>query len=169
METKELDNLNRDELFKELKGKCKSVVKRNLYSFIAWILVILLLIFTWQTPDDSKKIFYFIFWPVLFCFVGWSLLFDLRFLKIVDNLDTPDRLLHWFEKRHRYNYILWLVAGILISVSYLVESGFNFGATVGVVLGIGIIAFLFYSTDGPWWYRKEKDIIERLREFVEKK
>lgn len=57
METKELDNLNRDELFNELKGKCKSVVKRNLYSFIAWILVILLLIFTWQTPDDPKKIF----------------------------------------------------------------------------------------------------------------
>ncbi len=169
METKELDNLNKDELFNELKGKCKSIVKRDLFGFIIWILVFVLLIFTWQRLDDPKEIFFFIFWLFVFCFEGWSLLFDLRFLKIVDNLDTPNRLLHWFEKRHRYNFILWLVAIILIFASFLVESSFNLGAVVGVVIGIGIIAYLFYSSDGPWWYRKEKDIIERLRELGEYK
>ena len=170
METKESDNLNRDQLLEELKAKCKSIVKRDLLlGIIVWIIVILLLIFTWQRLDNPKNIFYIIFWIIIVCFGGWLLLFDFRFLKKVDNLDTPNRLLYWFEKKHRYNFIGWLVSMVFILGGYILEAGFDFGAIVGVVLAIGIIASLFYYGDGPWWYRKDNDIIEQLRELGEKK
>lgn len=48
METNTLNNENRRELFEELKGKCKSMLKRDLYGFIVLILVIPLMFFTGQ-------------------------------------------------------------------------------------------------------------------------
>ena len=169
METKELESLNRDELFEELKGKCKSIVKRDLYGVIVLILVIPLLFFSLQKLGDPKNIIYFISWITIFCYGVWLLLFDYRSLKNFDSLDTPERLLHWFEKKHRYRMITWFIGGIFLSVIFIVESWFKIGAIVGVALAIGIIALLFYYGDGPWWYRKDMDIIEQLRELVEKK
>ena len=99
---------------------------------------------------------------------GWLLLFDILFLKKADNLDTPD-LLNLFEKKHRYNIIGWLVSLIFVMGGFIFASDFNIGAFVGVAIGIVIIVLLFFNDGGPWWYRKEKDIIEQLRELVEKK
>ena len=150
METNTLNNENRRELFEELKGKCKSIVKRDLYGVIVLILVIPLLFFTGQKLGDPKNIIYFILWIAIFCFWGWSLLYDYRSLKNFDSLDTPERLLHWFEKVHRYRMITWFVGGICIFGIMLVGAGFNIGAIMGVALAIGIIALLFYYSDGPW-------------------
>ena len=168
METNTLNNENRRELFEELKGKCKSIVKRDLYESIILILFIPLLFFTAQKLGDPKNIFYFICWITIFCYGVWLLLFDYRSLKNLGSLDTPERLLHWFEKVHRYRMITWFVGGICIFGIMLVGAGFNIGAIMGVALAIGIIALLFYYSDGPWWYRKDMDIIEQLRELVEK-
>ena len=171
METNTLDNQTRNELFEELKGKCKSIVKRDLYGCIVLILVIPLLFFTLQKLGDPKNIIYFMvyfmLWITFFCYGVWLLL-DYRSLKNLDSLDTPERLLHWFEKVHRYRMITWFVGGICIFGIMLVGAGFNIGAIMGVALAIGIIALLFYYSDGPWWYRKDMDIIEQLRELVEK-
>ena len=168
METNTLNNQTRNELFEELKGKCKSIVKRDLYESIILILFIPLLFFTAQKLGDPKNIIYFMLWITIFCFGVWSLLYDYRSLKNFDSLDTPERLLHWFEKVHRYRMITWFVGGICIFGIMLVGAGFNIGAIMGVALAIGIIALLFYYSDGPWWYRKDMDIIEQLRELVEK-
>ena len=168
METNTLNNENRRELFEELKGKCKSIVKRDLYGFIVLILVIPLLFFTLQKLGDPKNIIYFMLWITIFCFGVWSLLYDYRSLKNFDSLDTPERLLHWFEKVHRYRMITWFVGGIFLFVIFIVDSWFDIWAIMGVALAIGIMALLFYSSDGPWWYRKDMDIIEQLRELVEK-
>ena len=169
METQELENLNRKELFEELKDKCKSIVKRDLYGVIVLILVIPLLFFTLQKLGDPKNIIYFMLWITIFCFGGWSLLYDYRSLKNFDSLDTPERLLHWFEKVHRYRMITWFVGGIFLFVIFIVDAWFNIWAIMGVALAVGIMALLFYYSDGPWWYRKDMDIIEQLRELVEKK
>ena len=69
METKELESLNRDELFEELKGKCKSIVKRDLYSVIICILIIPILFFTAQKLGDPKNIIYLMFWITIFAMV----------------------------------------------------------------------------------------------------
>ncbi len=168
METNTLNNQTRNELFEELKGKCKSIVKRDLYESIILILFIPLLFFTAQKLGDPKNIIYFMLWITIFCYGVWLLLFDYRSLKNLGSLDTPERLLHWFEKVHRYRMITWFVGGICIFGIMLVGAGFNIGAIMGVALAIGIIALLFYYSDGPWWYRKDMDIIEQLRELVEK-
>ena len=168
METNTLNNHTRNELFEELKGKCKSIVKRDLYESIILILFIPLLFFTAQKLGDPKNIIYFMLWITIFCYGVWLLLFDYRSLKNLGSLDTPERLLHWFEKVHRYRMITWFVGGICIFGIMLVGAGFNIGAIMGVALAIGIIALLFYYSDGPWWYRKDMDIIEQLRELVEK-
>ncbi len=113
METKEFDNLSKEELFQVIKEKCKSVLKRDLYGgIIVLVLVILLLVFTWQRLDASKDISFFMFWIVFVCYWGWLLLNDYRFLKKVDSVDTPERLLYSFEKKHHYNSIGWIVACI---------------------------------------------------------
>lgn len=169
METNTLNNENRKELFEELKGKCKSMLKRDLYGFIVLILFIPLLFLTGQKLGEPKNIIYFILWIAIFCFGGWSLLYDYRSLKNIDSLDTPERLLHWFEKVHRYRMIFWIVGCVCIFGIMLVGAGFDIWAIMGVALAIGIMALLFYSSGGPWWYRKDMDIIEQLRELVEKK
>ena len=104
----------------------------------------------------------------IFCFGGWLLLFNYRSFKNIDSLDTPERLLHWFEKKHRYNMILWIVGSIFLFAILLVHSGFNIWTIVGVALAIGIIALAYYSGEGPLSYRKDRDIIEQLRELVGK-
>ena len=170
MNPSEIDNQNRDELFNELKDKCKSIVKFDLYGWlICCIVVIVLLFFTAQRLGDSKDIICFVSWIAVVCFGGCLLLFNFQSLKKIDSLDTPDRLLHWFEKIHRYRMIAWLVSGIFLFVIFLLESGSHFGAIVGIGLAIGIIVLFFYYGNGPWWYRKDKDIIEQLRELVDKK
>ena len=102
-------------------------------------------------------------------FGGWLLVIDFRFLKKADHLDAPG-LLNLFEKRSRYNFISWLVFYFIFIIGGIfVVSGLDIGAYVGVAIWLVIVAILFYSTGGPWWYRKEKNIIEQLRELVEKK
>lgn len=170
METNESDNLNRNELFEELKGKCKSIAQRDLYGgLFAMVLVILLLIFSGDRLDNPKNLLYFIFWIVIACLGGWLMLIDYRYLKKNGDLDTPDRLLYWFEKRHRYNLIGWIAICILLIGSLLVEPGADFYGYVGVAFGIAIVVIIFFCCGGPWWYLKEKDIIEQLRELVDKK
>ena len=97
------------------------------------------------------------------------MLFDVQFLKKVGKQDTPDWLLHCFEKNHRYRMIIWLVTLIVLFAYILVDFDFHWAAIVSEVLVIVILALLFYYGDGLWWYRNEKDVIEQLRELVEKK
>lgn len=103
------------------------------------------------------------------CLGGWSTLLDFQFLKKVDNLDIPDQLLYWFEKKHRYNLISWIVSYLLFIGIILVNPGSDFWTYLGVAIGIVIVVIIFYNCGGTWWYRKEKEIIEQLRELVEKK
>lgn len=64
--------------------------------------------------------------------------------------------------------ITWFVGGIFLFVIFIVDSWFNIWAIMGVALAIGIIALGYYSGEGPVCYRKDMDIIEQLRELVEK-
>ena len=65
--------------------------------------------------------------------------------------------------------IFWIVGCVCIFGIMLVGAGFDIWAIMGMALGIGIVVLCFYSSGGPWWYRKDMDIIEQLRELVEKK
>ena len=171
METKELSNLNRDELFKVLKDKCKSIVKRDLYCWLLCsILVIPLLFSTAQRLlDGPVSIPYYIFGIVIVCLGVWSLLFNVRYLDKVDKIGTPGQLLYWFVKRPRYNLIFWLILCVFISRHSSPSShGSSFEDYLAVFICFVIIALIVYR-GAPWLIRKEKDIIEQLIELVKKK
>ena len=171
METKELDVLNRGELFEELREKCKSFVEHEFYGWIICIcgILLILLFFSELLTDYHNNMLDSIIWIVFLCMGGLFILLDFRFLKKFDNLDTPDRLLYWFEKRHRYNFIVWLVSCILITCIFLIKPSLDLWAYVCVAIGIVIVVILFFYCGGPLWYRKEKEIIEQLRELIGKK
>ena len=170
METQELENLNRKELFEELKDKCKSIVKRDLYcGLVAWFLVILLLIFAGVRLDNPKNMLYTILWIVLVSLAVVLFLYDCWFLKKVGNFDTPDRLLYCFEKKHRYNLIAWLFSLVFIIGIPFVGRGIDYGLIIGMAIVTVITVIIMYYSGGPLWYRKEKDIIEQLQELTDKK
>ena len=170
METQELENLNRTDLFEELKDKCKSIVKRDLYcGLVAWFLVILLLIFAGVRLYNPKNMLYTILWIVLVSLAVGLFLYDCWFLKKVGNFDTPDRLLYCFEKKHRYNLIAWLFSLVFIIGIPFVGRGIDYGLIIGMAIATVITVIIMYYSGGPLWYRKEKDIIEQLRELTDKK
>lgn len=169
METEEFNNLNRDKLFEELRGKCKKLAKRDFYGWLIGC-CILVIPFFFISPrlDSPKNIFFFTFLIVIICLGSWFALFNFRFLKKFDTLDTPDRLLTWLEKKHRYNLILWLVACICLIGSYFASCDFSIGTYLGAAVLIVFIVIIFCG-GGPLWYLKEKLIIEQLQELVDKK
>lgn len=168
METKESDSQLSVELFEGLKGKCKSSVKRDLYIWLACCIILIPLFFTGIKLDDYKGIKFFIFLIVILCMGGWFSLFNIRLLKQFDNFDTPERLLYCFEKRHRFDLILWLVSCIGIIGIYFLTYGLSFWSYLSAAIFIVVFAFIYYS-GGPLMYRKDSDIIEQLHELVDKK
>ena len=174
METKELDNLKRDDFLRMLKDKLKREINSNIF-FI--ILVILILFFSVQRLlDNPKNSFDFIIvllWGWFLLYKGWFTLFNYRFLKKVDNLDTPDRLLRWLEKSYRYKMIGGIVSCIILLLFgiFLFKTGLDFWGYVGAIgiVIIAIVSIVSYFRGGSGWYRKEKDMIEQLRELIEKK
>ena len=106
METKELDNLNRGELFKELKGKCKSRTKIGLYGWLALLFLLLLLVFlevniSYKLNQNlqHREITLYIEEALFICAFCWYSLNNYRFLQKIDGLDSPDQLLHFYEKK----------------------------------------------------------------------
>lgn len=167
METKELDNPCKEE-FLEIKGQCKSRVKRDVYTGLICVIILILLLFDGLRVDGPKNMLSTMIMIAIVCSVVWMTVLSFRYLKKVDNLDTPDQLLYWFEKKHRYDLISWLVNCLLFTGLFLAKPGSNLWIYVGVAVGIVIVALFCYS-GGSLWYRKEKDTIEQLRELAEKK
>lgn len=174
METKESDNLNRDNFLKMLKVKLKREINGDIFFMI---LVIPYLFLSVNRLVDSKDSFDFInvcLWGWLLLYRGWFTLFNYRFLKKVDNLDTPDRLLYWLEKRHRYLKIgggLIPCILLLLFAIFLVKTGSDIWSYVGAIgmVIVAIVLMVYYLGGCSGWYRQEKDMIEQLRELVEKK
>ena len=168
METKELDNLSRTELFEVLKGKCKSNAKRDFYGGLMFLsLAILYLLFpNWEGLDESNPMIYFIFWIGFGCSSVWEAIYNYRLLKKIDNIDTPDELLYRIEKKHRYNIILFIAVWILLFI-YTAMTGFNYVFLAFWIVATLVILFCFFKNLG--WYGTDKEMIKQLRELVEKK
>lgn len=171
METGELYNSNRDELFQTLKGKCKKIAKLDFWGgLICLIITIGFLILIWQRLNDPFNMVYFIFWAVYFCGAVWMILYNYRFLKKFDNLDTPDQLLYWFEKKNQKDIICWFASMFLVISTNSAIVFKNAGVPTGIiatVLCILVIVLLYYGSSGSW-NRRNNDIIEDLQELVEK-
>ena len=171
METKELDNLSRTELFELFKAKCKSNAKRGICIGLIVLLSVVYILFTnWQRPDDTKSIIFFIFQIVIGCISGWAVLNNYLLLKRIDNLDTPDQLLYHLEKTHRYNLIGLFVLFIFFTGWFFVR-GSDFidyvSGAICLVATVAILFCIFYKNSARNWLSKERR--KQLQEHVEKK
>ena len=103
METQASDNLNKMVLFEEIKRKCKSRARNELFTslcLLLFVIVTFLLLERTHDSHESKNIIFYIFSIVFLCISGWLILFSYRFYKRIDTLGTPEQLLHHFEKKN---------------------------------------------------------------------
>lgn len=176
METEELDNLNRNELFDELKGKCKKRSVRVIYEGLITLLL-LILVFVFIAPQPSQYIiedYFFIIFIAVGCAVfGWSFLYNYRFKKNIDMIDTPDQLLCEYEKITRNDKIGAIVLWILVIVGTLIiaiiKADMNSLRGSLWIIFAAIIMYLMYRSGINRFYRRENEILEQLRELVDKK
>lgn len=169
METEALDNLSRGERFEMLKKMCRS--RTIMYITIIAMAAVLVLILVFQMysgpkPFDTKDMISFVIWLVIGCIAGWLGLYNYRFKKKIDDLETPEQLLSWFRKNSLIEKIAGSSGWLLVIIESVVRV--NLFSIIEAVAAFVIILFFTIKSYGPW-YRKEKEIIEQLQELVEKK
>ena len=167
MEKKDFDGINRDDLFEEIKDKCKSRAKGSIYvTLIILIMAIAYLIYLGQRLYDTKDIVSFILWFIFGCIAGGIALCNYRFKKRIDNPNTPNQVLSWFKKSFRIEIIFWIAAWlILIGQSIVSGPFFEIIETVAAFVVVTLLTFYGYGR----WNRRNKEIIEQLQELAEKK
>lgn len=170
METKKISNLSRTELFEVLKEKCKSNAKRDIHGgLIALIIALVFFLFhNWRIPNDTKSNIY-ILWIVIACLSVWTLLHNCLLLKRIDNLTTPDKLLSRIEKKQLYNLIGFIGFCIFFIVIVLVRPGLDVFDYVGVAIWTALLVSIIVLYFNGFVGRRDKVIIELLRELVKKK
>ena len=164
METKELDNLSRDELFEMLKANCKSNTRVN-FLFILIALFFLILVLIWCRPAFFKAsiIYHILFLTVFGCMVGFSIMYNYRLHKRIDTIETPDQLLNLLESKQRFENIQGFVAFLLLIV-YDIVAGFDYRVAIGCAAG----GLLYYLMNGTFVSHREIKLLEEVRDFVDK-
>lgn len=180
MET--LDNQMRDLSFEEIKDKCKSRTKVNIYGGLAFIVFTLVLIV--GSVIYQKGIQYMlhtqvvasIFLLIIVCVAVWLVLGNYRFLKKMGSLDTPEKLLYGYEKKVRNNRLLYFVSIVALVCNLFDDLIFNsLDDTTSLVMIVPVLIALI-AFIAIYWYRGLKDetfkfpgrdveIIKRLQEL----
>lgn len=176
MEQGELDNLNKVEMIEEIKGRCKSRLKSDLYHgmFVLPILIALCLLVLVQIPHPYSigaylEVCVYVFWA---CVGVWSILFTYRLYKRITVLDTPEGLLFWYEKRMRNDRVFrfLVLAGMLVCMlGGLLNAGCDLGLLITlimlsvVMLVVGYYFIFIQSTDNV----KDKEIVEDLKDLAD--
>ncbi len=166
MNCEESDKCNNVELFEEIKDKCKSRAKQSIYTLlIGIILAIVLLIYFGQRLSVAKNMIEFIFWIVITVIGSWLILYNYRYKKKIDNLDTPNQLLPLFKKNTQIEIIsggvVWL---LLIVLSFVIDNHYMF-----ITMLTSFLLVLFMAIKGyGHWYSRGKEITEQLQELIER-
>ena len=177
METKELDNLNKDELFKVIKDKCKSRSQLSFYcELLLLFLIVVSIIYTGirgvLSLNDIDGIVSFLLLVLLGCAVGWSVLYNYRFIKKTDIIDTPEQILYCYEKKTKNDKVFFIALGLVLlgnMFSYIYYNGENNNyLRLGFWIVFFVSIFLIYYRNG-FMRRKDREIIEQLRKLVGKK
>lgn len=186
MEQMNSENLSTDGMFKEIKDKCKSRSKVNIYIGLALVFVLLLsmiagLIYHHGIPHlNHPQIVSIIFLAIIACAICWLVLNNYRFLRNTDSLATPEQLLNAYEKKLKGDRILYfasiisLLVGQIDSSIYYSHDDVVFSA-ITVACMIGVIAFFaIYWYQGLKdetfkFYRRDVEILEQLQELIDMK
>ena len=172
----EFYNLGKRECFERLIDECRSQAKRRLcYSLICVLLFIILLICTkaWNYREFDITDYIYTSERLVFSFVaGWIALNYLRLLKRVDSIDTPEQLLHCYEKTIKNSYTIGFLA-LLACVfdPYAMING-KLWMWMNVTISVAIIAILIYCYFNDmlvYKTRRDEEIIDRLQDLIDMK
>ena len=166
----EFNKLSKDESFERIKEESRSKAKRMVcYSLMAMFFIVALTIGMELWGYENNVIS--ISWAVFFCFIaGWIGVNNFRLFRRVDNLDTPEQLLHGYEKTIRNDRNACYV-GILVGVfdPYLYVPGDKAWNVMWLVIIVAAVVFLVYSFYHEYWEfrtRRDEEIIDRLHDLI---
>ena len=176
METKELDNLNRDELFEKIKRKCISRARVDFFGGII-ILIILIALFIYLISRgtilfDDANFFSSIFAITLVCMAGWLVLYSYWYKKKIEKIDKPSELLHYFGKKSRIFTIFCLVLCFAVFgvkfVNYFRTTTIGFEHVL-LAIAFVVLVYLIYVTNKPGSVRaRDMEIIKQLQDLIDK-
>ena len=174
METNTLDNQSRSERFERIKAELWLQEKKGLW---AWAFALFLFLIIAVVVLAKVRIIYLcMLLPFGVLFV-WSAVINYRFLQRLDNLETPEELLHCFEKRlsdqRNPDYLTRLVLfGLIISPfpEFYRDRVWMWAALALAVTYLAILLYSYFKGDFvPYKTRRDEEILSRLEDFVENK
>lgn len=172
-ELKELENLNRDQRFGTLKSICKARVDWNLCIEVVLLALVLVAIFS---SIGGLKL-YGLDIPSLIVFIAVScmlvlgVLSNYRFRKKSDSLNTPDQLLHMYEKTVQNNRKCWFAIIVLLISKTIIDTNFNgfYFWLLSAILLVLVVVYVNLYLKNDLLSQREKDIIMALQELAEEK
>ena len=176
METKELDNLSRDELCEKIKRKCISRSRVYYYGGII-ILIILIASFIYLICRgtilfDDANFSSSIFDIILVCMAGWLVLNSYWYKKKIEKIDKPSELLHFFERKSRIDIYfclaLWFALFGVKCVKLFKTTTIGFEQVL-LAIALVALAYLIYVTNKPGSVRaRDMEIIKQLQDLIDK-
>lgn len=177
----EFYNLSKDECFVRIKAECRSQAKQRLRFdvILALFTIAIIIVFAWKWLDHGRnvRILPFFQFSVLCLAAVWAAVSNYRCLQWVDNLNTPEHLLHWYEKtmnNNRNAYYLGTLALIFNVVDpYAFDNHEWDWIWVDMTFVVLMLAFLIYSYfKGDYLKYKtdlDEEIIDRLHDLISMK
>lgn len=173
MKLDEFYKLSKDESFERIKEESRSKAKRMVcYSLMAMFFIVALAIGIelWGYENDVISIYLTVFYSFI---AGWVGVNNFRLLRKVGSLDTPEHLLHQYEKTIRNDRNAYYL-GILVGVfdPYLYVPGDKAWNVTWLVIMVAVVVFLIYSFYNECWEYKtcrDEEIIDRLEDLIDMK
>lgn len=176
MKHEELDNLSNEELFEQIKGRCKSRTKKDFYIGLFWLLLIIVLLVCraiTKYPYEVKDSIFLIEHAVIACLVGWLVLYSYRFKKMFECLDTPEQLLYWYDKRIRKGRIFTIVFFIVFYAAIILREyigeNLNSDSLIRLLVLLAVLVILVpILVSGGVVLGRDMKTIEQLRQLIDK-
>ena len=174
MKLDEFYKLSKDECLERIKQESQSQAKRGLFcSLIAMLLFIVILIDieVWNHRefgicDDIWACMDFVFCVAL----AWMAVNYFRLLTRVDSLDTPEELLHLYEKTIKNNRRACIPLIICIFVdpyAYDKDWIWNILCSAIAVAMIALFIFAYFKDYLEFKTRRDEEIIDRLQDIID--
>lgn len=181
----EFYSLSKEECFERLKAESRAQAKQRLCGGVVITLLILAAItyIVLCKPEEFEyytNSFYICLLSVLGIAAVWFAVNNLRFLLLVDSLDAPKHLLHWYDKmiKNNRNALCLLVLVLIISFYPGVAYHFKYFDLIwtltDLTFKVALVAlwiYLFFKFELSWGYktRRDEEIIDRLQDLIDMK
>ena len=174
----EFYELSREECILRIKDECRSQAKKRMLFGAIFLLWMAILIFLW-IKLEQVRILYVCQLSVFCIAAAWIAVNNFRLLHRVNSLDTPEQLLHLYEKtmnnnRRAYYLAMLGLIGNLVDPYAFIRSDWEWGwILVDLTILVATLAFLIYSYfKGDYLKYKtdrDEDIIMRLHDLIDMK